>query len=367
MTLTIARETLFHPLQMVIGAVERRHTLPILSHVLIQVQNQQLKLSTSDLEVEISATVNLLTPTSDQVFTVPGRKLYDICKSLPEEAELVFSFEPHKVLIKANKSRFNLSCLSAESFPLFEEEATLVKTEFNKNQLLFLLEKTYFAMAQQDVRYFLNGLMLECSSNKITAVSADGHRMALAWLECPVAVDNLLQVIVPRKGISELMRLLGAEKEECIVVSIGTHHIQFSSPQFSLRSKLIDGKFPDYKRALPKAGNRVLSIDKLAFKALLQRLSVLLDKNRSIVLDLSPNHLRALVSNAEQEGAEEELALDYEGEPFSLGFNITYLLDVIQAIESPVLTITATDSKTAILIEDSSNTALLFLIMPMQL
>jgi DNA polymerase-3 subunit beta len=365
--LKIKREHILQPLQMVVGVVERRHTLPILSHVLIKITGNKLTITATDLEVQLSASVDLDEALPDEEFTLPGRKLLDICKTLPDSAIIEFHLDPHQIIIKCNKSRFNLSRLSSDEFPQLEQEEIVVETTITKNSLYFLLEHTHFAMAQQDVRYFLNGMLMEFASDKMTTVSADGHRMALAWQFYQIKLDEVNRVIVPRKGVLELMRLLGSSESEQITLKVGTHHIHFSCNEFTLSSKLIDGKFPDYQRALPRNGDKTIMINRDEFKEILQRVSVLLDKNRSIRIELAESKLKAIVSNSEQEEAEEEITIDYSAAPLALGFNVGYLLDAVNAMESPTFKITLTDANTGVLMEESGNECAVFVVMPMRI
>lgn len=366
--LKINREKLLPLLQMVVGVVERRHTLPILSHVLIQIKAKKLIITATDLEVQLSANCELDDEAQDEEFTLPGRKLFDICKMLPDKAVLEFHLEPHQVVIKSKKSRFNLSRLSTNEFPQLEKEQLFVETVLTKQALYFLLEYTHFAMAQQDVRYFLNGMLMEFTLNKMTAVSSDGHRMALAWqTNLAIETTDLTRVIIPRKGVMELMRLLSANESETIKLSVGTHHIQFTADDFILSSKLIDGKFPDYQRALPNNGDKTVVICTDEFKEVLQRVSVLLDKNRTIRIELAENKLKASVSNMEQEEAEEEIAIDYNSISLTLGFNVTYLLDVMHAIKSPTFKMILKDANSGVLFEEIDNEAAIFVVMPMKI
>lgn len=363
----IKREHILQPLQMVVGVVERRHTLPILSHVLCKIIDKKLIITATDLEVQLSASAELDENLADTEFTLPGRKLLDICKSFPENAMIELHFDPQQIIIKCNKSRYSLSRLVSEDFPKLEQESILVETSIMKNALYFLLEHTHFAMAQQDVRYFLNGMLMEFATDKITAVTADGHRMALAWQFHPINIDAVNKVIVPRKGIVELMRLLSASQPDEVTIKVGTHHIHFSCNEFSLSSKLIDGKFPDYQRALPRNGDKNILLNKGEFKEILQRVSVLLDKSRSIRIELDENQLKAVVSNSEQEEAMEDMAIDYTLSPLMLGFNVGYLLDVINVVENPEVKMTFSDANSGVLFEESGKDQVLFVIMPMRI
>lgn len=365
--LKIMREHILQPLQMVVGVVERRHTLPILSHVLIKIAGNKLTITATDLEVQLAASSELDEALPDEEFTIPGRKLFDICKTLPENAMVEFHLDPQQIVIKCNKSRFNLSRLASEEFPKLEQEDILVETTVTKNSLYFLLEHTHFAMAQQDVRYFLNGMLMEFASDKITSVSADGHRMALAWQFYQINIDNVKRVIVPRKGIVELMRLINSSDDEEINIKVGANHIHFANRDFSLSSKLIDGKFPDYQRALPRNGDKSIMVNKDEFKEILHRVSVLLDKNRSIRIELAESKLKAIVSNSEQEEAEEEIVIDYSSTPLSLGFNVSYLLDAVNVMDNSTFKMTLSDANTGVLLEETGNDSAVFVVMPMRI
>jgi DNA polymerase-3 subunit beta len=363
----IQRDQLLQPLQMVAGVVERRHTLPILSQVLVVIANNRLTVTATDLEVQLSASSAVEGIDKDVTLTLPGRKLLDICKTLPEQAVLEFHLEQHQTILKSGRSRFTLSTLPSQDFPSLEADSASVTCQIAKTSLQYLLEHAHFAMAQQDVRYFLNGLLLELSGDKITTVGADGHRMAIAWQPLQEKFEQTTRVIVPRKGIVELMRLLSATETDTLALTIGTHHIHFTTENFSLSSKLVDGRFPDYQRALPKNGDKQLVVNKDELKTILQRVSVLLDKNKAIRIELLANALKAIVSNTEQEEAEEEIAADYTAEPLTLGFNVGYLLDVLSVIKQPMLKATLLDATTGVLFEEEGNNQAIYVIMPMRI
>ncbi|NNM58629.1 MAG: DNA polymerase III subunit beta [Legionellales bacterium] len=365
--LKIKREYILQPLQAVIGVVERRHTVPILSHVLIQVNQKKITITATDLEVQLSASLELEEDLEAASFTVPGRKLLDICKMLPENSIIHFQFEANQIVIKCNKSRYNLLRLVNQDFPTLEEESLLVETTLPIKSLSFLLDYTYFSMANLDVRYYLNGMLMEFSSNKLTTVTADGHRMALAWQTHEINIDDTTRVIVPRKGIIELMRLLGNSTSNDILIKVGTHHIHFSCPEFSLASKLIDGNFPDYQRVIPRNGDKVISINTAEFKEILQRVSVLLDKHKNIRIELADNLLKAIVFNSEQEEAHEEMSIDYQFAPLTLGFNVTYLLDLLNVTKSPSFNMTLSDANSGIVFDEEGREEVVFVIMPMKI
>ncbi|MBY0544705.1 MAG: DNA polymerase III subunit beta [Gammaproteobacteria bacterium] len=362
----IKREHILQPLQAVVGVVERRHTLPILSQVLIEIADKKITVTATDLEVQLSASAELDEDLVAESFTAPGRKLLDICKTLPENSIIEFIFDTDKIVIKCNKSRFNLLRLVNDDFPLIENDTILVETTLPKKSLQFLLEHTHFSMAHLDVRYFLNGMLMEFSPDKLTAVTADGHRMALAWQAHSIQVEEVIKTIVPRKGILELMRLLSNSPDE-ITIKVGAHHIHFITNLFSLSSKLIDGKFPDYNRVIPNNGDKVVIIDVNQFSEILQRVSVLLDKNRNISIELANNQLKAVVSNSEHEEAQEEMSIDYSHPPLTLGFNVNYLSDLVNVIENPTFKMTLFDNNSGILFEEEGKPNVLFVIMPMKI
>ena len=252
MKFSISRDALLKPLNLVAGVVERRQTLPILSNVLMVLEGDQLSLTGTDLEVELVGRVALPSPVSAPgEVTVPARKLVDICKSLPEGSEIQFTVEDGKVTVRSGRSRFTLSTLPAREFPAVEEGVGTHRFTVKQGQLRRLIDRTAFAMAQQDVRYYLNGMLLELKGGRLRVVATDGHRLAMCTLPSPVPVDEDTQVILPRKGVLELSRLL-LEEDQDIAMVLGSNHLRATTDGFTFTSKLVDGKFPDYERVLPR-------------------------------------------------------------------------------------------------------------------
>ena len=247
MKLTINREALLKPLQLVAGVVERRQTLPVLSNVLLVVEGDQLSLTGTDLEVELVGRVKLEQSAESGEITVPARKLMDICKSLPEDCDIELKVDDQKVILRSGRSRFTLSTLPANDFPNIEEEAGSFTFSIAQSRLRRLIDRTGFAMAQQDVRYYLNGMLLEVNNHMLRSVATDGHRLAMCSVDADISQDNKHQVIVPRKGILELARLL-TEGDEAVNITVGGNHIRANTGDFTFTSKLVDGKFPDYER-----------------------------------------------------------------------------------------------------------------------
>ena len=326
MKFSISRDALLKPLNLVAGVVERRQTLPILSNVLLSLEGKKLSLTGTDLEVELVGRVELDSAGVDGEITVPARKLVDICKSLPDGSTIELNVESGKAMVKAGRSRFTLSTLAATEFPSVEEGVGELALDLPQTTVKRLIERTAFAMAQQDVRYYLNGMLLELKSGRLRMVATDGHRLALCTAPEPVSAGDA-SVIIPRKGVLELSRLL--EGEESISLVIGSNHVRASNPQFTFTSKLVDGKFPEYERVLPKSPDKTVIGDRLELKQAFARTAILSnEKYRGVRLKLSNDTLDIMANNPEQEQAEEVVAVDYKGDKLEVGFNVSYLLDV---------------------------------------
>lgn len=368
MKFTINREALLKPLQLVAGVVERRQTLPVLSNVLMVVDGDQLSLTGTDLEVELVGRVTLDNVVETGEVTVPARKLMDICKSLPEHILIEFAYEDQKVKLRAGRSRFTLSSLPANEFPSIEEEPGSLTFTIGQSLLRRLIDRTGFAMAQQDVRYYLNGMLLEVSQNQLRAVATDGHRLGMCRVEADINQVDRHQVIVPRKGILEMARLL-TEGDEVVHVALGASHIRARTGDFIFTSKLVDGKFPDYDRVLPRGGDKVVTGDRHQLRQAFQRASILSnEKYRGIRLILSEGLLRVIANNPEQEEAEEELNITYQGESLEIGFNVSYLLDVLSVLSGETVRITLSDPNSSALLEEGSDQGdSTYVVMPMRL
>ena len=367
MHFTIQREALLKPLQLVAGVVERRQTLPVLSNVLLVVQGQQLSLTGTDLEVELVGRVQLEEPAEPGEITVPARKLMDICNSLPKDALIDIKVDEQKLLLKAGRSRFTLSTLPANDFPTVEEGPGSLTCNLEQSKLRRLIERTSFAMAQQDVRYYLNGMLLEVSRNTLRAVSTDGHRLALCSMTAPIEQDDRHQVIVPRKGILELARLL-TDPEGMVSIVLGQHHIRATTGEFTFTSKLVDGKFPDYERVLPKGGDKVVVGDRQALREAFSRTAILSnEKYRGIRLQLAAGQLKIQANNPEQEEAEEEISVDYDGSSLEIGFNVSYLLDVRGVMTTEQVRLILSDSNSSALLQEAGNDDSSYVVMPMRL
>ncbi len=367
MHFTIQREALLKPLQLVAGVVERRQTLPVLSNVLLVVEGQHLSLTGTDLEVELIGRVALEEKAEPGEITVPARKLMDICKSLPADALIDIRLEEQKVLIKAGRSRFTLSTLPANDFPTSEEGQASLVINLPQTKVRRLIERTSFAMAQQDVRYYLNGMLLEVGANVLRAVATDGHRLAMCSLSAPIEQQEKHQIIVPRKGILELARLLTDQDAEVAIV-LGQHHIRATTSEFTFTSKLVDGKFPDYERVLPKGGDKLVVADRQTLREAFTRTAILSnEKYRGIRLQLESGLLKIQANNPEQEEAEEEVAVDYAGGNLEIGFNVSYLLDVMSVMVTDKVRLILSDSNSSALVQEFDNDESAYVVMPMRL
>jgi DNA polymerase III subunit beta len=369
MKLSASREALLKPLQAVIGVVERRQTMPILANVLLVAKDDQLSVTATDLEVELVANAEVQVSSGGEV-TVPGRKLLDICRALPENAEVAIGLSGEKLGLRSGKSKFSLTTLPAAEFPTIEDIKAGPALELPQESLARLLEKTHFSMAQQDVRYYLNGLLLETGKKHLRAVATDGHRLAL----CQVALKGgkgraeqaESQVIVPRKGVLELQRLMSGEGK--LTLELGQNHIRIQLDGIRFTSKLIDGRFPDYARVIPETAGNALTADRELFRGALQRTAILSnEKYRGIRLVIRSNNLVLQAHNPEQEEAEEDLEVRYAGEDIEIGFNVNYLLDALSAIESDEVTLAVVDGNSSCLLREPGNEDCKYVVMPMRL
>jgi len=365
MKVTAEREKLLAPLQAVMGVVERRQTMPVLANVLLNVRQGKLFFTATDLEVELvsASEVTVLEPGD---ITVPGRKFLDILRSLPEKLAVSLNLEGEKVVIKAGRSRFSLSTLSALEFPVIDDIHAQQSVKLARKELLRLVQKTHFSMAQQDVRFYLNGMLLEIDGQLLRAVATDGHRLALSETSLHVKANTSQQVIVPRKGVLELQRILTEEGDA--ELAIGTNHVRAQIGDVRFTSKLIDGRFPEYSRVIPAAATYAIKADRDVLRQALQRTSILSnEKYRGIRMTVKKNVLTVQAHNPEQEEAEEEIEVSYEGSDLEVGFNVNYLLDALAAIDGQEVELGLTDSNSSCLIRSPGNTSSRYVVMPMRL
>jgi DNA polymerase-3 subunit beta len=366
MQLSIKREDLLKPLQQIIGAVERRQTMPALSNLLLRGSDQNLTITATDLEVELVATLDM--EIEDQgTTTIPARKLLDICRSLPDQAKIVIHSSNEKIKVSSGRSRFSLASLPAEDFPTIDDLELDQNVVVKEGEFKNLIEKTAFAMAQQDVRYYLNGLLIEVDAENIRTVATDGHRLALSQLDHKSDIQGSRQIILPRKGVQELLRLLSNEDNQ-ITVGIGKNHLRVNLANLQFTSKLIDGRFPEYQRVLPEESDNRAKLDKVQFKQSLTRASILSnEKYKGIRLILDNNTLVIQAHNPEHEEAEDEMEIEYKGERLEVGFNVVYLLDVLNALETDTVEVNIQDANSSALIVSPNSQASRYVVMPMRL
>jgi DNA polymerase III subunit beta len=365
MKFSAAREVILKLLQTVVGVVERRQTMPILSNVLLNAEGNKLSVTATDLEVEMVAEADVMVESVGEI-TVPGRKLHDIFRALPDSAAVEIAQTGDRITVKAGRSRFTLSTLRAADFPTVEEVGAKQTLRLKKADLRRLVEKTHFSMAQQDVRYYLNGLLLETEKKRLRAVATDGHRLALSETELLAPAMRDEQLIVPRKGVLELSRLLDGEGE--VQLALGANHIRVQLDGIRLTSKLIDGRFPEYGRVVPSEPRNILKADRNLLRQALQRTAILSnEKYRGVRLELSSNSVVLQANNPEQEEAVETLEVEYGGDSMEIGFNVNYLLDALAAVETEQVELGVTDANSSCLIREPGSDATKFVVMPMRL
>lgn len=367
MKFSINREQLLKPLQQVASVVERRQTLPVLSNVLLEIRDNHLSLTGTDLELELVARLSVEgAEVAEGETTVPARKLVDIVKSLPAEADVRFELDDERLMIRSGRSRFTLATLPASEFPNLEEKSEGSSFTVSASAVRQLMDRTAFSMAQQDVRYYLNGMLFELRPGRLRTVATDGHRLAMCDLDVPNLESNQ-QVILPRKGVTELTRLLGDTPEEVTFV-VGKNHIRVVVGDSTFTSKLVDGKFPEYDRVIPRKCDREVNADRETLRQALARVAILSnEKYRGIRVQLAEGSLSVQANNPEQEEAEEEVSVGFNGQPLEIGFNVSYLLDVLNAIEGDSVEIQLGDSNSSVLMSDPSSRQALYVVMPMRL
>lgn len=371
MKVIIQRDALLKPLQMISGVVERRQTLPILSNVLLSVKNQTLSLTGTDLEIELIGNASAESITEPSAITVSARKLLDICRALPEDSMIELVVEGDHAVLRSGKSRFMLTTLPAQDFPSIESGAFSTEFTISQAKLKKLIGKVYFAMGQQDVRHYLNGALFEVNQGIVRCIATDGHRLAFGSMS-DVAYDGpQTKIIIPRKSVLELMRLLDANTDDTINVSIGDNHFRVACTAFTFTSKLINAQFPDYDKLIPKNVEHTAIASREMLKQALTRASILSnEKFRGVRLHLDRDSLKIVANNPEQEEAEEQIQLDYQGSSMEIGFNVSYLLDVVSTIASESIRWSFTDPNGGVLmesLEDKEKDDSLYVVMPMRL
>jgi len=364
MQITVGRDDILGPLGTVTNVVERRQTLPILSNVLLRSSGGQLKLTRTDLEVEVVATLSA--GDGDFEATLPARKFFDICRAIPAGSVVTLSVQGEKVAIKAAKSRFSLLTLPVADFPSVTSSDLKQALTIKHVELKKLLDQTIFCIAQQDVRYYLNGLYLEFAKQRLRAVATDGHRMAISDIRADFDPSLEMQLIVPRKGVLEISRLLHGENMATLMV--GRNHIRVETETLVLTSKLIDGRFPDYTKVIPHTVAKTIVLPRQLFREALSRVAILSnEKYRGVRLSVQKGKLSISAHNPEQEEAVEELETEYQGESLEIGFNVSYLIEAVGSIDADAVTIGLNDPNTSCVIYAADTPSTKYILMPMRL
>ncbi len=361
------REAVLKPLSIVSGIVERRHTLPILANVLIQKNSDTISFTGTDIEIQIQTQASLGGAKESAATTVSARKLLDILKSLPDDVETSLSLTAKKLTVQSGKSRFSLQTLDAEDFPAFE-----IANQFNasltvpQKTLKHLIHMVHFSMAQQDIRYFLNGLLFVVEGSEVRAIATDGHR--LAYCSANIGADHPKQeVIIPRKTILELQRLLG-DSDDPVKIDLAANQIRFTFGDINLVSKLVEGKFPDYRRVIPQDNTKKIILNRDALSRTLQRVAILTsEKLKGVRMNLSNEGLKLQASNAEQEEALEELDVDYQGDTLEVSFNVTYLQDVLANLKQENIGLEFKDGNSSALLTIPNDDSFKYVVMPLRI
>jgi DNA polymerase III subunit beta len=368
MRLTVTREALLKPLQLVMGVVERRQTMPILANVLLKTIGHKLMVASSDLEVEILSPVEYESKSDNfHDITIPGRKLMDICRSLVDNSLLEIVASKGQVIINAENSRFVLATLPANEFPLVPEQKGIIQISIAQNILKKLTAKVGFAVPQQDSRNYLNGMVLEIKDGNMRAIASDGHRLALITAGFAEKNNAFAQVIIPRKGVAELMRLLD-DSEEIVELSLNNNYIRLVGEVFTFTSKLIAGKFPNYNNSIPRGGKNHVIVPRDQLKQAITRVAILSNEIfRSVKLKIQKGLLQLSANNPEQETATENIELDYKGEDLEIVFNVGYLLDILHGIDTEKVSFTFKDNESGAVIEEyKGSNDLLYVLMPIK-
>ncbi|HGS5726747.1 DNA polymerase III subunit beta [Vibrio parahaemolyticus] len=366
MKFTIERSHLIKPLQQVSGALGGRPTLPILGNLLIKVEENVLSMTATDLEVELVSKVTLEGDFEAGSITVPSRKFLDICRGLPDDAIITFVLEGDRVQVRSGRSRFSLATLPANDFPNIEYWQSEVEVSLSQADLRTLIDKTQFSMANQDVRYYLNGMLFEIDGTTLRSVATDGHRMAVSQTQLGADFAQK-QIIVPRKGVQELVKLMDAP-EQPVVLQIGSSNVRAEVNNFIFTSKLVDGRFPDYRRVLPQHTNKTLIASCDELRQAFSRAAILSnEKFRGVRVNLAGSEMRITANNPEQEEAEEMLDVTFEGDPIEIGFNVSYVLDVLNTLRCEKVQVSMSDANASALIENADDDSAMYVVMPIRL
>jgi len=367
MNINISRESLLKPLSSVASIIERRHTLPILSNVLIKGLSNQLLFTATDLDMQISLGIEGVSDVDGFETTVSAKKLLDISRALPEETDIAITLKDNRMTVKAGKSRFNLQTLPAADYPSItpsDGESTTI--QLSQLVLKNLLKQVEFAMAQQDIRYYLNGVLIEVEGNRLRIVGTDGHRLSYTEAELSETYAKR-EMILPRKTVIELIKLLD-DSDELVQMQLSPSQVVIYLDGMTIISKVIDGKFPDYNRVIPQNHQNTFTINRLAVLSSMQRTAILSnEKFKGIRMLLSEHLLKLISTNSEQEEAQDEMEIDYQGDSLDIGFNVTYLIDVLNNSHSEDIEFSFADENSSCLVTIPDNETYKYVVMPMRI
>ncbi|HKX40350.1 MAG TPA: DNA polymerase III subunit beta [Burkholderiaceae bacterium] len=365
--LKTAQEKFLAALQAVAGIVERRHTLPILANVLIRKTGPELEFTTSDLEIQVRTSAELGGDAGNFATTVGARKLIDILRSMPADQTVTLSAAQNKLTLQGGKSRFTLQTLPSDDFPLVQEAADFGPMfSVPQKALKGLINQVHFAMAVHDIRYYLNGILFVAEGKNLTLVATDGHRLALAQATLDVDIPKQ-EVILPRKTVLELQRLL-KDEDTPIEMRFAGNQAKFVFSGMEFVTKLVEGKFPDYNRVIPKNHKNHVTLGRAPLLASLQRAAILTsEKFKGVRVNIEPGTLRIASSNAEQEEAKEELEVDYGGDAIEIGFNVTYLIDALSNMSVEMIKMELQDTNSSALITVPEQSGFKYVVMPMRI
>jgi len=367
MKFILNRELLLTPLQQIVSVIEKRQTMPILANVLFQLENNELTLTGTDLEIQIVVKIPLQSEVVGSI-TIPARKLLDICRLLPNEADIKFELKEEKLKIQSGRSRFSVSTLKAEEYPKFEMSEMDCQFNIKAAQLKKALDKTAFCMANQDIRYYLNGLMLSIFNDKLKLVGSDGHRLSIYEGTIAEKTEIESRIIIPRKGVIELIRLLDVDEQFDVKVEFSKNNIRIVIGPLTFSAKLVDSKYPDFSKVFDQAFKPAMQVQKQSLKDALTRVSILSnEKFKGVEFIIKEGNLKISTNNPEHEEADEEVAIEYLGEPLAIAFNSQYILDAVSNLESELAVLTIAENASSCFIEESSEQNYKFIVMPMRL
>ncbi|MEM7565101.1 MAG: DNA polymerase III subunit beta [Pseudomonadota bacterium] len=366
MKFSISKLELFPSLQQVVGVVERKQTHEVMYNLLFEASDDSLQMTGTDNEVELQTRIPLIV-TEPGKTTIPARKLFDICRSLDDNARLDFEIDTDKAKIRCGKSRFTLATLPVDEFPLIGDLADTVEVSLPQKELETAIKRTSFAMAQQDVRYYLNGLLLQLNENELCCVSTDGHRLALHKTEADIETTESVKAIIPRKAITELSRLMDGSDTR-IDLSLNEKHLRIRLGALQMTTKLVEGKFPDYEKVIPLDSSNIAGVDRELFRQSLTRSAILANETyKGVRLMLENQSLGIQTNNPKHEEAEDELEIDYSGDPIEIAFNVVYLLDVLNAVDSESVELNIKDNTSSMVIHPGDAKKSTYVVMPMRL